>query len=398
MHMNPLYLTKYTAVTALGKGLEAQLHALRESRSGLHPSSFENLDLEMYMGRVEDLEATSLPAGFEQFDCRNNRLAYMGLQQDGFTQAVEEARDRYGPDRVAVILGTSTSGIFETEQAYRQRDTTSGTLPEDFIQRYRYTHNTYSVAHFVRSYLGLSGPSTVISTACSSSAKVFASASRWMASGLCDAAVVGGVDTLCLTTFCGFAALDLTSKTPCRPCDQTRDGLSIGEAAGFALIENRNGSDEAVALLGYGESCDAYHLSHPHPMGAGAALAMQKAVHSANLGVKDIDYIQLHGTATKANDIVEDKAVHAVFGTNTPCSSTKGWTGHTLGAAGAVGVVLAGLCLTHGLLPGTLNTTTVDPGFSSYVLLENQKKAPNVILSNFFGFGGNNCSILLGHV
>lgn len=396
--MNPLYLTKYTAVTALGKGLEAQLHALRESRSGLHPCSFENLGLVMCMGRVEGLETSSLPIGFEHFDCRNNRLAHMGLQQDGFIQAVEMARDRYGADRVAVILGTSTSGILETEHAYRQRDATSGALPEEFLNRYRYTHNTYSVAHFVRSYLGLNGPSTVVSTACSSSAKVFASASRWMATGLCDAAVVGGVDTLCLTTLYGFSALDLTSKMPCRPCDQARDGLSIGEAAGFALIEKRNAGDEPVAFLGYGESCDAYHLSHPHPMGAGAALAMQKAMHLAKLEVKDIDYIQLHGTATKANDQVEDKAVSTVFGSKTPCSSTKGWTGHTLGAAGAVGVVLASLCLTHGLLPGTLNTTTVDPEFSSCVLMENQYRSANVILSNFFGFGGNNCSLLLGHV
>ncbi len=396
--MDPLFLTKYTAVTALGNGLDSQLRALRECRSGLHPWSFENVDLDMCMGRVEGLETSILPDEFEQFDCRNNRLALMGLQQDGFTQAVEVARDRYGPDRVAVILGTSTSGILETERAYRQREASSGALPEKFRKRYRYTHNTFSVAHFVRSYLGLTGPSTVVSTACSSSAKVFASASRWMASGLCDAAVVGGVDTLCLTTLCGFSALDLTSKTPCRPCDQARDGLSIGEAAGFALIEKRNDRNGAVKLLGYGESCDAYHLSHPHPTGAGAALAMQRAVHSAKLEVKDIDYIQLHGTATKANDKVEDKAVSAVFGSNTPCSSTKGWTGHTLGAAGAVGVVLASLCLTHDILPGTLNTTTIDPEFSSCVLIENQKQSPNVILSNFFGFGGNNCSLLLGRV
>ena len=396
--MDPLYLTKYTAVTALGQGLEAQLSALRESRSGLYPCSFENIDWDMCMGRVLGLETSILPNEFKHFDCRNNRLAFLGLQQDGFIKAVEATRDRYGPDRVAVILGTSTSGILETEQAYRQRDSISGALPEDFRQRYRYTHNTFSVAHFVRTYLGLSGPSTVVSTACSSSAKVFASASRWMAAGLCDAAVVGGVDTLCLTTLCGFSSLDLTSKTPCRPCDQTRDGLSIGEAAGFALIEKRNDRDGAVGFLGYGESCDAYHLSHPHPMGAGAALAMQRAVHSAKLEVKDIDYIQLHGTATKANDQVEDKAVRAVFGSGTPCSSTKGWTGHTLGAAGAVGAVLASLCLTHDILPGTLNTTTVDPEFSSYVLLENQRKSANIILSNFFGFGGNNCSLLLGRV
>jgi 3-oxoacyl-[acyl-carrier-protein] synthase-1 len=398
--VGPLFLTKFTAVTALGHGLEAQYLALCERRSGLHPSNFENIDFDMAIGRVKDVETVTLPTDLEVFDCRNNQLALLGLQQDGFQEAVMAARARYGPHRVAVLIGTSTSGILETERAYRQQDLETGALPENFCSRYRYTHNTFSVGHFVRSYLRLTGPAMVVSTACSSSAKVFASASRWITAGFCDAAVVGGVDSLCLTTLCGFSALDLVSKEPCRPCAVDRDGLSIGEAAGFALLEKENETSNqgGVALLGYGESCDAHHMSHPHPMGTGAILAMQGALRSANLQASVIDYIQLHGTATKANDRVEDKAVSEVFGSEVPCSSTKGWTGHTLGAAGAVGSILASLCLTHGLIPGTVNTHIVDPEFSSFVILENQRQQVRTILSNFFGFGGNNCCLIFGSV
>ncbi len=398
--VRPLFLTKYTAVTALGHGLEAQYQALCERRSGLRPCDFENVDLDMSIGKVEQVESKPFPTDFALFDCRNNRLALLGLQQDGFQEAVTAARAWYGSHRIAVIIGTSVSGILETERAYRHRHPETGALSERFCSRYRFTHNTFSVGHFVRAYLGLIGPAMVISTACSSSAKVFASASRWISAGLCDAAVVGGVDSLCLTTLCGFSSLDLISKDPCRPCAVDRDGLSIGEAAGFALIEKtmKRATKGGVAFLGSGESCDAYHMSHPHPMGKGAILAMQGALRSANLQARDIDYIQLHGTATKANDHVEDKAVSEIFGSAVPCSSTKGWTGHTLGAAGAVGSILASLCITRGLLPGTINTHTVDPQFSSYVLLETQTRPVKTILSNFFGFGGNNCSLIFGSV
>lgn len=350
------------------------------------------------MGRVEGLEEMSFPTEWELFDCRNNRLALLGLQQDGFLEAAQTAGDRYGPSRVAVILGTSTSGILETERAYRERDKYHGELPQDFSSRYRYTHNTFSLGHFVRSVLGLKGPAMIVSTACSSSAKAFACAARWISAGLCDAAVVGGVDSICLTTLCGFSSLDLVSSEPCRPCDTTRNGLNIGEAAGFVLLEQEpeNTLKDKVAFLGYGESCDAYHMAHPHPSGAGAIAAMQTALRSTGFSPGDITYVQLHGTATKANDQVEDKAVSFVFGKRTPCSSTKGWTGHTLGAAGAVGSILAAECLTHGLLPGTLNTLEVDPTFSSHILLENRSQQVKTILSNFFGFGGNNCSLILG--
>lgn len=350
------------------------------------------------MGRVKGLEEVSLKSSLSKFTCRNNQLALLGLQQDGFENEIAEARRQYGAHRIGVLIGTSTAGILETEHAYQQKDSVTGRLPATFIPRGQYTQDAFSVAHFVRQYLEVTGPAVVISTACSSSAKVFATASRYIEAGLCDAVVVGGVDSLCLTTLYGFTALQLTSPGPCRPCDATRDGLTLGEAAAFVLLEKvpKKRTQQATALLGYGESSDAYHMSHPHPTGRGALMSMQASLDSSNLSTSDIDFIHLHGTATIANDQTEDRAVTTMFQADTPCGSTKGWTGHTLGAAGAVEVVLGDLCLQHGLLPGCLNTTNVDPRFSSGVLLENQERPIRYIMSNFFGFGGNNCTLILG--
>jgi 3-oxoacyl-[acyl-carrier-protein] synthase-1 len=403
--MAPLILSRYTIVSALGKGLAETYRALRNRRSGLRPCDFEDVGITTYIGRVDDVEdvfvgGCSASTELEQFDCRNNRLALLGLQQDGFIQAAIEARERYGAHRVAVILGSSTSGILETEHAYCHRDPDTGALPSSYLTFHRYTHNMFSSAHFVRTYLGLRGPAMVISTACSSSAKAFATAARLIEAGFCDAAVVGGVDSLCLTILYGFASLGLMSSGPCRPSDEDRDGLTLGESAGFALLEKSEHADQpgAVALLGYGESCDGYHMSHPHPEGTGAIGAMQAALLRSGLTSGDIDYIHLHGTATRANDSIEDTAVHSVFGPSTPCSSTKGWTGHTLGAAGVTGAVIAAMCLTRNFVPGTVNTTRIDPSLSSYVLLENREQPVRRVMSNSFGFGGNNCSLIFGTV
>ena len=337
-----------------------------------------------------------LPVQLADFDCRNNRLALMGLMQDGFADAVAAAVQKYGSQRVGVLIGTSTSGILETELAYRRCDPVSGALPANFS--YGTTHNTFSVADFTRHYLGLTGPAVVVSSACSSSAKVFASARRMMAAGLIDAAVVGGVDSLCLTTLYGFNSLGLISTQACRPFDTTRDGISIGEGAAFALLERVPDylDENAVLLLGVGESSDAHHMSSPHPDGLGARMAMQDALTMAHLGAADIDYINLHGTATQSNDAAEAKAVSALFGSNTPCSSTKGATGHTLGAAGGMGAVICALALQHGLLPGGLNTQQLDPALPLNYLLQNREQPMNRVLSNSFGFGGTNCSLIFG--
>jgi 3-oxoacyl-[acyl-carrier-protein] synthase-1 len=394
--VNALFLSRFTATSAIGQGLDQMLAALRQRRGGLLPCAFDSVDLATHIGEVAGVDAVELPARLAAFDCRNNRLAQLGLEQDGFAAAVRAAVDKYGSTRVGVFIGTSTAGILQTELAYRRRDAVTGALPADFI--YGTTHNTFSVADFTRQYFGLSGPAVAVSSACSSSAKVFASARRMLAAGLIDAAVVGGVDTLCLTTLYGFNSLGLISAQPCRPFDVARDGISIGEAAAFALLERPPAAlpDDAVLLLGVGESSDAYHMSSPHPDGLGARLAMQAALDMAGLQPADIDYINLHGTATQSNDAAEGKAVMSLFGSATPCSSTKGATGHTLGAAGGVEAVICALALQHGLQPAGLNTVQTDTALPLNYLLDNRNQPMRYVLSNSFGFGGTNCSLIFG--
>ncbi|HEX6736438.1 MAG TPA: beta-ketoacyl-[acyl-carrier-protein] synthase family protein, partial [Azonexus sp.] len=329
------------------------------------------------------------------YDCRNNRLTQLGLETDGFAERVRLAIERYGRDRVGVFLGTSTAGILQTELAYRRRDAETGALPDDF--HYRTTHNSFSLAEFTRDYFALEGMAMAISTACSSSAKVFAAAARQLALGTIDAAIVGGVDSLCLTTLYGFSSLELTSAQPCRPYDAARNGISIGEGAAFALLERPAGIlPGAVLLLGTGESSDAYHMSSPHPEGLGARQAMAAALRSAGLSAADIDYINLHGTSTPANDAAEGKAVAALFGERVPASSTKGATGHTLGAAGAVEAVICALALSDGLLPGSPGTAALDPAIPIQYVVHSRPAPLRRALSNSFGFGGSNCSLIFG--
>lgn len=394
--LKPLLLTNFTATSCMGRGLQQTLDALRHRRGGLKPCNFETVDLTTFIGEVDGVDAVRMADGMAGFNCRNNRLAQLGLEQDGFNDAVNVAAEKYGRDRVGIFIGTSTSGILETEIAFRQRDIVTGALPADFI--YRKTQNTYSVADFTRYYFALSGPAVVVSSACSSSAKVFSVARRMIEAGLIDAAVVGGVDTLCLTTLYGFNSLGLLSPKACRPYDTERNGISIGEGAAFALLErpSENLSSNAVLLFGIGESSDAYHMSSPHPDGLGARMAMHQALLSAGLNPADIDYINLHGTATPSNDAAEAKAVNAVFGHETPCNSSKAATGHTLGAAGAVEAVICAIALQNGFIPGGLNTHTVDPLLNLNYQLENLNQPLTNVMSNSFGFGGTNCSLIFG--
>ena len=378
--------------SCLGSGLDAARRALREGTSGLAKLDFETVELDTYAGEIRGVDEARLPASLARFDCRNNRAAEMGLAQDGFEGAVGAAVKRHGAERVGVFIGTSTAGILQTELAYRRRDPANGALPADFD--YRRTHNTFSAAEYVRERLGLKGPCAAISTACSSSAKAFASAARLIDAGLIDAAVVGGVDTLCLTTLYGFNSLELLSAEPCRPYDAQRGGISIGEAAAFFLVE-RDGS-AATALLGYGESSDAHHMSAPHPDGAGAQRAMRSALDRAGLDAGGIDYVNLHGTGTQSNDAAEDLAVVALFGERTPVNSTKGMTGHTLGAAGAVEAVMSALAIEEGRIPASPGTRDIDPALRArYEKLARSASIARV-LSNSFGFGGSNCSLVLG--
>ena len=394
--MTPLVLTHFTATSCIGRGLGETLGTLQERRTGLAPCKFETVELDTYVGEVAGIDAEPLPDRLANFNCRNNRLAHVGLRQDAFLEAVAESARRWGRRRIGVFLGTSTSGILETELAYRRRDPGTGALPPDFD--YRRTHNSFSVAEFALQLLGLEGPAVVVSSACSSSAKVFGSARRMIEAGLIDAALVGGVDSLCLTTLYGFHSLQLVSHLPCRPFDVARDGISIGEAAAFALLERVPDSldADAVMLLGIGESSDAYHMSSPHPEGRGAQAAMLQALETAGLQAGDIDYINLHGTGTPSNDNAEARAVAAVLGSEVPGSSTKGATGHALGAAGALEAVICALALQHGLMPAGLNTTVVDPTLGVNYLLENRRGDIARVMSNSFGFGGSNCTLILG--
>jgi 3-oxoacyl-[acyl-carrier-protein] synthase-1 len=393
--VTPLLLSHYTATTCLGRGLDATRAALHDGHSGLAPCAFETVRLDTWIGEVAGVDDIRLPAPLARYDCRNNRLTLMGLETDGFAERVRLAVERYGRDRVGIFLGTSTAGILQTELAYRRRDPVSGALPADF--NYRTTHNSFSLAEFTRAYFDLTGITMAISTACSSSAKVFAAAARQLALGTIDAAIVGGVDTLCLTTLYGFSSLELTSPLPCRPYDPARNGISVGEGAAFALLERPAGLlPGSVLLLGTGESSDAYHMSSPHPDGLGAQMAMTAALRSAGLAAADIDYINLHGTSTPANDAAEGKAIAGLFGDRVPCSSTKGATGHTLGAAGAVEAVICALALGEGLLPGSPGTATLDPALPIQYLLRSRPARIRRVLSNSFGFGGSNCSLAFG--
>jgi 3-oxoacyl-[acyl-carrier-protein] synthase I len=394
--VKPLHLRNFTATSCIGTGVAATLKSLLEQRSGLAGCRFETVDIPTYIGEVAGVDEARLPQELQRFDCRNNRLAELALQQDGFFEALQETVSRLGRRRVGVFIGTSTAGILQTELAYRERDPVSGALPASF--EYGSTHNSFSVADYLRRRCGLEGPAVAVSCACASSAKAFGSARRMLEAGLIDAALVGGVDSLCLTTLYGFHSLQLSSPVPCRPFDVARDGISIGEGAALALLERAPDDldGDSVLLLGVGESSDAYHMSAPHPEGLGARRAMRSALASAALDPGDIDYINLHGTGTPSNDRSESHAVTSVFGPTTPCSSTKGATGHTLGAAGALEAVISALAVKNGFMPGGVHTGTIDPTLTALYIRDNRRASITRVMSNSFGFGGTNCSLILG--
>lgn len=388
--ITPLAISAFTATSALGRGLDAHRHALQEARSGLRANDFSHAALACWVGRVDGLEEATLPVALAAWECRNNRLAWLGLNQDGFLAAVHAVRGRYGAARVALLLGTSTASIGATEEAYRRLDADGG-FPDDMLRPP--IHAPHSLAGFVADALQLEGPCLTVSTACSSSAKVFASAERMIRLGLVDAAVVGGVDTLCESVLFGFNALELVSRAPCRPFDRTRDGISIGEAAGFALLERVDAAPGAPRLLGYGEASDAHHMSTPHPEGLGAELALRDALARAGLQPAEVDYVNLHGTASLKNDEVEAALIARGFPPSTRASSTKGFTGHTLGAAGILEAVIALLAIGHGLVPGNLGGREPDPACGRQFAWRNEARAVDVALSNSFGFGGNNACL-----
>jgi 3-oxoacyl-[acyl-carrier-protein] synthase-1 len=387
LSMTPLRVAAYSLVSALGVGRSATLHGLAARSSGLARNDFTTAPLETCIGRVHGLESLVLPEELAAWDCRNNRLAYQALHADEFAAAVAAARNRAGAARVAVFVGTSTSSIGASEEAYRRLEP-GGRYPEDL--RRPQIHTPHSLGAFVQQALELDGIAVTVATACSSSAKVFCQAERMIRAGIVDAAVVGGVDTLCDSVLFGFNSLELVAAEPCRPFDVARAGISIGEAGGFALLV---ADDDGAGpwLVGYGESSDAYHMSSPHPDGTGIRIAIRNALERAGLTPAQVDYLNLHGTGTLRNDEIEARVVAEMFPAQLHASATKGWTGHTLGAAGIVEAVITLLALESKLMPGTLNTLRPDPECGGRLAIHNRKGAARAALTQSFGFGGNNC-------
>ena len=386
----PLAVTAYTATSALGLGLDAHLDALRQERSGLRANDFSDAPLPCWIGRVQGVEDAPLPTAYTEWECRNNRLAWLGLNQDDFLAKVHRTRERYGAARLALLLGTSTASIAATEEGYRRLD--GERLPADLHRKV--IHTPHSLTAFMATTLAIGGPCLTISTACSSSSKVFASAERLIRLGVVDAAIVGGVDSLCDSTLFGFNSLELVSPEPCRPFDASRRGISIGEAAGFALLERIEAHPDApLHFLGCGESSDAHHMSTPDPEGIGAELALRDMLERASLDVSQVDYINLHGTASQKNDAMEAALVARLFPKRTRVSSTKGLTGHTLGAAGILEAAISLLALREGFVPGNAGTAKPDPMCTMHFAWRNETRPVHVALSHSFGFGGNNACL-----
>ena len=381
----PVAITAQTLVCAAGVGCGALSQALFDGRSALTRSDV----LDTWWGRVPDQDA--LPGTWAAWDSRATRLALRGLQADGFDTAVAAAVSRHGAARVGLALGTSASTIAVSEAAYARGRFEA---PQD----HEALNTLHGVTHFVQQRLGLQGPALTVSTACSSSAKVFAVAERWLRLRLVDAVVVAGVDALCDSLLYGFNTLGLLSSAPCRPFAAERAGISLGEAAGFALLQRVEAAPHAPRLVGWGEANDAHHMSSPHPQGLGAERALTDALVRAGVPAHAIDYINLHGTASARNDEVEAAFVARHFGTPTHASATKGVTGHTMGAAGLVESIVCLHALARGHCPGTAQTGEPDAALPAafHTVFKTAATRKDVqIAANFsFGFGGNN-SVLI---
>ena len=382
---------------AAGSGMAAVAAQVQTGCSALQHNTFSRAPLPAWIGRMPDLNALPLPQALAAWDCRATRVAWAGLMADDFITAAHAARQRHGATRVGLVLGTSASTLGVSEAAYAALAADGG-FPESV--RSERLNNLHTVTLFVQEALALQGPCMTVSTACSSSAKAFAVAERWLRLDLADAVVVAGVDALCDSVLFGFAALGLVSPDRCQPFAATRRGISVGEAAGFALLERVEGSPASLLLLGHGESNDAHHMSSPHPQGLGAERALDDALCRAGLHAHAIDHLNLHGTGTPLNDAVEAALVARRFRTDVHACATKGLTGHTMGAAGAVGALLCLQALDSGVCPGTANTAQADaalgPVFAAQLQLHAAKRSVRAAASHAFGFGGNNAVLIFG--
>lgn len=345
---------------------------------------------EARVGRVRS-NLPELPKQWLEYNCRNNQLLLAALSQ--LEDEVKTAIVRYGRERVGVVLGSSTAGISEGEAAFITLQTHQA-LPAN----YHYKQQEIGTpAVFLAKYLDITGPAYTISNACTSSAKAFQSARNLLRYGFCDAVLVGGVDSLCSTTINGFSSLESISPSITNPMSLNRRGINIGEGAALFLLSTEKA---AIELLGIGESSDAFHLSAPHPEGAGAEAAMLAALNDANVKSQDIAYLNLHATATLKNDAMESHAVARVFTESIPCSGTKPLTGHTLGAAGATELAFCWLALQHNKMPPHIWDKISDPTLSKLVFVESartfSRNKQRICMSNSFAFGGSNTSLIIG--
>ena len=385
---------------ALGSGKRAVAAGLLAGdASGMRPQHGWHNAGSLTVGAVSGT-LPEIPAGFEEHATRNNQLllaAALEIDAD-----IRQAVERYGSGRIGVVLGTSTSGIHEATGGIA-RYLQDGQFPSEY--RYR-QQELAAPAAFLADWLQLGGPAYAISTACTSSARALQSARRLLDLGVCDAVLCGGVDSLCSLTLQGFGSLEAVSAERCNPFSANRNGINIGEAAALFLMTKEPMSREPapIALLGCGASSDAHHISAPQPEGRGAQQAMRKALAEAGLDAAQIDYLNLHGTATRHNDAMESLAVQALFPAGVPCSSSKPLTGHTLGAAGALEAAFCWLCLSaanpEGRLPPHLWDGQPDPQLPPLALVGHGQRfaggSPRRLMSNSFAFGGNNFSLILG--
>lgn len=390
MSKDSIYLHSAGVVCPLGSGVEAVGRALF---SDMPPGGYFCNSEQYSPGQLLPLGMVRDPltaVDITEEATRNNSLLTTAVAP--LRQQIDEYKTRYGAHRVATIIGTSTSGISDGEIAIRHF-VKEGALPSD----YRYSmQEIFSPTRYLAQYLGITGPSWAVSSACTSGGKALVSAARLLRLGVCDMVVAGGVDTLCEMTVAGFSALGVTASTPCTPFSKQRQGINIGEAAALFIMSREAGE---IRLQGSGETSDAYHISAPHPEGTGAEAAMRAALADGDLNAEQVDYLNFHGTATRQNDKMEAFAAHRVFGEQIACGSTKSLTGHTLGAAGALEAVFCWMCLQRddGRLPTHAWDGEVDPELPPLPGLARVKlqQRAKVAMSNSFAFGGNNLSLLL---
>jgi 3-oxoacyl-[acyl-carrier-protein] synthase I len=373
-------------VSALGDTCDDAFRLLLRGQAVASPAPFE-LPFATVTGLVQGA-LDPLPAAFRAFDTRLSRIAVRALAQ--VTTAVEQARARYGRERIGVIVGTSTGGLDATEPAYKHYRQSDRRAPGFSLRR---SHAFDAVGVLLRDLLDVTGPTYAVSTACTSSAKALASARRLIRAGTCDAVLVVGVDAICETTLRGFHALGVLSSQAARPFCAARDGIHIGEGAALLLLA-RDGEAPAY-ISAVGESSDAHSMSAPHPEGLGASEAIARGLAAAGIHPEQVDYVNAHGTGTEQNDIAESRAILRVLPAGVPVGSTKGATGHTLGACGTMEALFAALAVQHGELPPSVGAAPVDTQIALNVLTNSQRRRVRVALSNALAFGGSNASVIV---